>query len=413
MSTIKPKNHVCTCGKDYQFLSGLARHQVSCSSAKETKKDDMIKNIALEVARLVKTEENTLIPEAAAAPVLQTKAIEELKTEDGTLYLMNWSAADCIKSLPKECLQCVICDPPFGLGEDTFDKHYAREKDGLVTKGYVTAPEGAAAYEAWCKTWIHELPRVLKPDGTVYIICAWNHVCDVELAIRSAPAPGLSVLNHCIWKYNFGVYTQKKFVSSHYHILRCGRGDLRSKVPAFYNRAFFNETERVAGEGNLQYRDMEDVFVIPKEFAQGEKKNVNKLPDALIHKLMNYSSKPGDLVADFFLGNFTTAYVARRGGRRFVGCELNPKTYALHAKAVSNIVFPTDVPHEKESTKPENAGQPLSEEERKKIVARFDALRTPGADKKSMTKKDAMLVLEKEFGRGHFSLVNLLKAAKR
>jgi len=307
-----------------------------------------------------------------------------------------------MRDISAASVQCIVCDPPFGLGEDTFDKHYARDETQVV-QGYQTAPKDAKSYEAWATTWIHEIPRILAKDGTLYIVCAWNHVCDVELAIRSAPAPGLSVLNHIIWKYNFGVYTQKKFVSSHYHILRCG---LKGATPAFYNRAYFNETEKTATGHSAQYTDMEDVWTIPKEFAQGTKKNVNKLPDALVQKMIRYSSKPGDLVADFFLGNFTTAYVARREGRRFVGCEINEAIFKQHAEAVVAIPMGTTT-HEVASTKPKNAGKRLSIEEKKKICDRYDVLH---ADK---TKKDSMAILETEFNRGHFSLVNILKAAGR
>ena len=331
-----------------------------------------------------------------------SKAMSEIKTD--TLHLVNWDATKFIKSLPAESIQCVICDPPFGLGEDTFDKHYARNTKTII-KGYETAPEGAKEYEGWAASWIHELPRVMKKDGTVYIVCAWNHVCDIELAIRSAPAPGLAVLNHIIWKYNFGVHTKNKFVSSHYHILRCG---LAKKVPVFYTNAFFNETERTAdGKHSAQYTDMEDVWIIPKEYQQGETKNVNKLPDALVRKMMGYSSKPGDVVADFFLGNFTTAYVARTDGRKFWGCELNENSYKAHAEKVQDVAFPDEstIQHVKPSTKPVNAGKRLTEIDKKKIVERYIELH------KDKTKKDSMLILEKEFSRGHFSLVNILKAA--
>lgn len=322
----------------------------------------------------------------------------QIKTD--TLHLSNSDASTFLKTLPDHTLQCVICDPPFGLGEDTFDKHYARDSSHII-EGYKTAPKDAKQYEEWCKQWISELPRVLKEDGTAYIVCAWNHVCDVELAIR---ASGLSVVNHIIWKYNFGVYTQKKFVSSHYHILRCAVG---THTPAFYTRAYFNETEKTADGHNAQYTDMEDVWIISKEFAQGEKKNVNKLPDALVRKMILYSTKPGDWVADFFLGNFTTAYVARKEGRKVVGCELNEQTYKAHAALVSHVSFGETITLPQESTKPSNAGKKVTEKEKQKILSRYDELH------KEKTKKASMEVLEKEFGRGHFSLVNILKAHGR
>jgi site-specific DNA-methyltransferase (adenine-specific) len=317
-----------------------------------------------------------------------------------TLHISNSDAVKFIKTLPEKSIQCIICDPPFGLDEDTFDKHYARDASNVI-EGYTTAPKDAKSYETWASQWIHEIPRVLRDDGTLYIICAWNHVCDIELAIRSAP--GLTVLNHIIWKYNFGVYTQKKFVSSHYHILRCGI----NATPAFYTRAYFSETEKTPDGHNAQYMDLEDVWTIPKEFAQGKKKNVNKLPDALVRKMILYASKPGDCVADFFLGNFTTAYVARKEGRRFVGCEINPHSYKEHAALVEATPFGSEISQEKPSTKPKNAGKRLTDEEKTAVIARYDELH------KDRTKKECLRLLQEEFDRGYFSLLNILKAVER
>jgi hypothetical protein len=123
--------------------------------------------------------------------------------------------------------------------------------------------------------------------------------------------------------------------------------------------------------------------------------------------MMGYSSKPGDVVADFFLGNFTTAYVARTDGRKFWGCELNENSFKAHAEKVQDIDFPDEstIQHVKPSTKPVNAGKRLTDTDKKKIVERYIELH------KDKTKKDSMAILEKEFSRGHFSLVNILKAA--
>jgi len=384
-SIYKQKSHYDTHLKSKKHLKNLENPSITKNT---------IETIAEKVSELIKEKEKI-------ADTIINIAKDEIKND--TLHLSNLDAYSFIKSLPDKSIQCIICDPPFGLGEDTFDKHYARNKEHVI-EGYQTAPQDAKSYETWAKLWIHEIPRVLKSEGTLYIVCAWNHLCDIELAIRSAPLPNLTVLNHIIWKYNFGVYTQKKFVTSHYHILRCGIGKY---TPTFYSRAFYNETDKTENGHNAQYTDMEDVWYIKKEFAQGETKNVNKLPDELVRKMIFYSTKPGDTVADFFLGNFTSAYIARKYGRKFVGCDINENSYKLHCKKVNDIPFPTNVQHEKASTKPDNAGKRLTEKDREIILKRYDELH------KEKTKRDSMLVLEKEFGRGHFSLVNLLKAAGR
>lgn len=317
------------------------------------------------------------------------------------LHLHCGDARPFLQSLPDSQIQCVICDPPFGIGEADFDKHYARDSSHVL-EGYSSAPADNTSYQTWCASWIHQLPRIMKADGTVYIVCAWNHLCDVEMAIRSAPAPGLTVVNHIIWKYNFGVYAQRKFITSHYHILRCAIG---SNIPVFYPRAYYNEKEKTATGHSAQYMDMEDVWVIPKEYAKGETKNVNKLPDTLVEKMIRYATKPGDTIADFFLGNFTTAYVGRRLGRNVIGCEINPKAFEEHAGTIASIpVLPTSSSHEKPSVKPPNAGKRLTAKEKQQIVKRYDVLRDEGNNK-----KESLNMLETEFGRGHFSLINILK----
>jgi site-specific DNA-methyltransferase (adenine-specific) len=341
-----------------------------------------------------------------------------------TATISNTDATTFMKSLQSNSIQCIICDPPFGINEDGFDSHYARDATNVV-EGYQTAPADPDSYREWASSWLAEVPRILRADGTLYVVCAWNHVCDIELALRSC---GLIVLNHIIWKYNFGVYTRKKFVTSHYHILRCGvqgsvKGAKGGPVPAFYSRAVFNESDKTADGKSAQYADMEDVWVIPKEYAQGEKKNINKLPDALVRKMIQYSSKPGDVVGDFFLGNFTTAYVAIREGRSIVGCEINSHIYEEHSDRVRAAAVayaqqhqqqnPQQHPqqhqssHEKPSTRPAKAGTRITDDEKVAIATRYDALHA------TLTKKDSMLALQQEFERGHFSILNILKSLGR
>jgi hypothetical protein len=78
-----------------------------------------------------------------------------------------------------------------------------------------------------------------------------------------------------------------------------------------------------------------------------------------------------------------------------------------HIPLVSAILFPTDVPHEKPSTKPAQSGKKITEEERTALCTRYDELYT------TKTKKESIAILEKEFQRGYFSILNILKAKER
>ncbi len=229
---------------------------------------------------------------------------------------------DCIAGardhLDDRSVDLLICDPPFGL--DDHQTAYNRDHR-LVLPGYNEAPKD---YGYWTYDWLEEARRVLKPDGSIYVVSGWSNLRSVLDALHDLDMP---LINHVIWKFNFGVNTTRKFVTSHYHILYARRS--RGAKPYFDTHCrFLPGRDR---DGSILYRDLEDVWVIPKEYHQGLAKNRNKLPDALVEKMIQYSSAPGDVVCDFFLGNFTTAYVAGRLRRKVWGFEVNPVAFRHHA----------------------------------------------------------------------------------
>jgi site-specific DNA-methyltransferase (adenine-specific) len=228
---------------------------------------------------------------------------------------------DCIKGcrdqIEDRSVDLLICDPPFGLG----DHESAYNRDGRkVLDGYKEAPRD---YSRWSYDWLREAKRVLVDDGSIYVVSGWSNLRSILDALHDLDMP---VVNHLIWKYNFGVYTTRKFVSSHYHILYAKRST--------WGKPYFDTHCRYLGgrdkDGSRLYRDLEDVWVIPRENHPGRMKNKNKLPDALVRKMVQYSSRTDDVVCDLFLGNFTTAYVASDLGRRVWGFEVNQEAFRHH-----------------------------------------------------------------------------------
>ncbi|MEJ2303232.1 MAG: DNA methyltransferase, partial [Anaerolineales bacterium] len=100
----------------------------------------------------------------------------------------------------------------------------------------------------------------------------------------------LEELNHIIWKYNFGVYTKTKYVSSHYHILFYKKP---GKPHTFNTYARYGALEKTEDGGRMNYIDREDVWIINREYKPGRVKNKNELPTALLTKMIRYSSNEG------------------------------------------------------------------------------------------------------------------------
>jgi site-specific DNA-methyltransferase (adenine-specific) len=209
---------------------------------------------------------------------------------------------DCIQGMRKlqqGSIDLIIADPPFGIEFDGKSSVYNRD-ESLVVEDY---EEVNGSYVEFTKKWISELPRILKDDGSIYIFSGWTNL---EPVLSSAREVGLSTLNHIVWHYPFGVFTKRRFVTSHYHVL------LLVKNPKGY---FFNKIEHYP----------EDVWPVKRTYRAGEVKNSTKLPVEVVRKCIDFSSKPGDLVLDPFMGNGTTAVAAKSSWRHFIGFEINER----------------------------------------------------------------------------------------
>lgn len=304
---------------------------------------------------------------------------------------------DCIigsrKYLKDKSIDLMICDPPFGIQETTFHKHYNRDEDNVID-GYVEAP---ADYYSFSKEWISEAKRVLKDNGSMYIISGWSNSDLIGGVLRELE---LHVINKIIWCFSFGVNTTKKFITSHYEIYYVSKKN-NSKV-TFNTNCRFGSHEKENNK-SLRYQDMQSVWFINKENQPGEKKNKNKLPEELVNKMILYSSNENDIVCDFFLGNFTTATVAKKLNRVPCGFELNTNSFYYNLEALKEVDAGSDL-ITVDSCEPENQGKPLTKNIIKQICQDFEEIRT-----KANTKKETISILCEKYGRGKFSIDKIIK----
>lgn len=213
-----------------------------------------------------------------------------------------------------DSVDLIFTDPPYGISGDQLDTHYNRDGTKVIP-GYIDVPNDQ--YAAWCQEWIRECERVLRPGGSMYIVSGYTNLHHILTALH---ATTLVEINHIIAQYSFGVYTKKKWVSSHYHVLfwsKCERG--RQKRTFNTHCRFEHTTE--------SYNDRLSVQRLPREYKHGEIRNNNQLSEEFISKFIEYSSNPGDLVLDPFGGSFSTGRSALSLGRKFIGFELNPSAF--------------------------------------------------------------------------------------
>jgi modification methylase len=243
---------------------------------------------------------------------------------------------DCVAALaalPARSVDAIFADPPYNL---QLQGELHRPDDSRVdaVDDDWDQFESFAAYDAFTRAWLTAARRVLKPDGTIWVIGSYHNIFRVGTALQDL---GFWLLNDVIWRKANPMpnFRGRRFTNAHETLIWASR-DAKARYT-------FNYEALKAGNEDVQVRS--DWF-IPlctgeerlKDEA-GRKVHPTQKPEALLARVLLASTRPGDLVLDPFFGSGTTGAVAKRLGRRFIGIERDP-AYARAAEARIAAVEP-------------------------------------------------------------------------
>ena len=235
-----------------------------------------------------------------------------------------------MQEIPKNKFDLVITDPPFAINFKATKSNYNRTASRVIQGYNEILPEN---YYDFSVNWMSEAFRILKESGSMYVFSGWNNLKDILSALDDV---GFTTVNHIIWKYQFGVVTKKKYVTSHYHCLYVCKND---KTKKFYPFSRFKKDSKTDNGRSLHYKDKEDVWEIKREYWTGKEKTPTKLPADLIKKILLYSSRKNDLVLDPFLGSGQVAVVSKMLGREYYGFEIVKEYYNFAKKRLEKNVY--------------------------------------------------------------------------
>jgi len=268
-----------------------------------------------------KRQKQLFVKEDIPAPLTCPLSINEI---------YNMDCIEGMRRLPSNSIDLTITDPPFAIEFKAKRNNYNRTQS-RVLEGYQEVPK--SRYYEFTLQWMKEVYRILKESGSMYVFSGWNNLRDILNALEEI---GFITVNHIIWKYQFGVVTQRKFVTSHYHCLYVCKNEQRRK---FFPYARFGKGDKKDTGGSLHYQDKEDVWYIKREYWSGDQKTPTKLPAELIKKILLYSSEEGDLVLDPFLGSGQVAIVSKMLKRRYVGFEIVKEYYEFAKERLEKGVY--------------------------------------------------------------------------
>jgi modification methylase len=226
---------------------------------------------------------------------------------------------DCVaalETLPDKSVDVIFADPPYNLqleGElfrpdqskvDAVDDHWDQF-------------DSFAAYDAFTRAWLLAARRVLKPNGTIWVIGSYHNIFRVGASLQDL---GFWILNDVVWRKTNPMpnFRGRRFQNAHETMIWASR-DQKGKGYTFNYDALKASNDDVQMRSDWLFPICTGNERLKNE--KGDKLHPTQKPEALLARVMLASTKPGDVVLDPFFGSGTTGAVAKRLGRNFVGVE--------------------------------------------------------------------------------------------
>jgi modification methylase len=234
--------------------------------------------------------------------------------------------------LPAASVDIVFADPPYNL---QLASDLKRPDDSRVDAVDDDWDKFASfsAYDEFTRLWLTACRRVMKPAATIWVIGSYHNIFRVGAVMQDL---GFWILNDVIWRKSNPMpnFRGRRFTNAHETLIWASRdADARGYT--------FNYEALKAGNEDIQARSDWTLPLCTGEERlknrSGKKLHPTQKPEALLARVILSSSRPDDLVLDPFCGTGTTGAVAKRLGRRFVGCELDAK----YADAASRRIAAT------------------------------------------------------------------------
>jgi site-specific DNA-methyltransferase (adenine-specific) len=262
-----------------------------------------------------------------------------MATLENTLYFGD--NLTVLRSIPDSSIQLVYIDPPFNTGREqqrskvTTKRNNEGNRIGFKGERYETVKSTVLSYDdQFANYWefleprIEEAFRVLVNSGTLYLHLDYREAHYAKVLLDSLFGPDC-FLNEIIWAYDYGGKSKSRWPAKHDTIL------VYVKDPKNY---YFNseevDREPYMAPGLVTPEKIErgklptDVWWHTIVSPTGKEKTgyPTQKPVGILRRIIQASSKPGDVVLDFFAGSGTTGFVANELGRRFILVDQNPES---------------------------------------------------------------------------------------
>ena len=224
---------------------------------------------------------------------------------------------DCLqvlRTLPERSIDLVFADPPYNL--------QLRQELWRPNQTRVDAVnddwdqfEGFAEYDAFSRAWLQACHRVLKPQGSLWVIGSYHNIFRLGTILQDL---GFWILNDIIWvKTNpMPNFRGVRFTNAHETLIWAAHS--KQAAHTFHHHAMkaLNEDLQMRSDWELPVCGGKERLRL-----EGKKAHSTQKPEGLLYRVLLASTNPGEVVLDPFFGTGTTGVVAKRLRREWIGIE--------------------------------------------------------------------------------------------
>ncbi len=241
---------------------------------------------------------------------------------------------DCIdhmNALPAGSVDLIFADPPYNLQLEQSLTRPDQSKVDAVDDEWDKF-QSFAHYDSFTRGWLAAARRVLKPDGALWVIGSYHNIFRVGAALQDLD---FWLLNDVVWRKANPMpnFRGTRFTNAHETLIWAAKSQ-KSRVTFNY------EAMKLANDDTQMRSDWLFPICTGNERLtddDGDKVHPTQKPEALLYRVLNATTKPGDVVLDPFFGTGTTGAVAKKLGRHFIGIEREDSYISAALKRIAAI----------------------------------------------------------------------------
>ena len=262
--------------------------------------------------------------------------LETIRTKNIINTIINDDSIKIMNAMEENSVDLIFADPPYNL---QLGENLTRPDNTTVAGVYEEwdSFESMAAYDDYTRRWLSAAKRVLKDNGSIWVIGSYHNIFRVGYILQDL---GFWILNDIIWnKVNpMPNFKGTRFTNAHETLIWAVKNP-KAKYTFNY------EAMKALNEDTQMRSTWELPLCTGKERLKGDdgnKLHPTQKPESLLYRVIMASSNVGDVVLDPFFGTGTTGAVAKKLGRNFIGIEKDATYIKGAQKRIDEISQVTD-----------------------------------------------------------------------